>query len=87
MLSPDESPCLATIAFQVLRRSYGKAADIWSCGVIMYILLCGWPPFYGSNAQQIFRAVLHDSLDLASPPWDSVSAQVRSSKDADPCNY
>jgi calcium-dependent protein kinase len=64
-------------AAQVLRRSYGKAADIWSCGVIMYILLCGWPPFYGSNAQQIFRAVLHDSLDLASPPWDSVSAQVR----------
>eukprot|EP00775_Hariotina_reticulata_P001153 gene1153-1493_t len=61
----------------VLRRSYGKAADIWSCGVIMYILLCGWPPFYGSNAQQIFRAVLHDSLDLASPPWDTVSTQAK----------
>uniref|UniRef100_A0A383VCA4 non-specific serine/threonine protein kinase n=1 Tax=Tetradesmus obliquus TaxID=3088 RepID=A0A383VCA4_TETOB len=65
------------MAPEVLRRSYGKAADIWSCGVIMYIMLCGWPPFYGSNAQQIFRAVLHDSLDLASPPWDSVSAQAK----------
>lgn len=60
----------------MLRRSYGKAADIWSCGVIAYILLCGWPPFYGTTTQQIFRAVLHDPLDLVSPPWDTLSKQV-----------
>lgn len=42
----------------VLRRAYSKEADIWSCGVILYILLCGFPPFSGTNEKAIFRNVM-----------------------------
>ncbi|GFH16267.1 calcium-dependent protein kinase, partial [Haematococcus lacustris] len=57
----------------VLRRQYGKEADIWSCGVILYILLCGWPPFHGENTQQIFKHIMSQPLDQKSDPWPRIS--------------
>ena len=50
-----------------------QEADIWSCGVIMYILLCGWPPFHGESTQQIFKSIMSKPLDTKSEPWPRIS--------------
>lgn len=64
---------LLRAAPEVLRRQYGKEADIWSCGVILYILLCGWPPFHGDTTQKIFKNIMSKPLDLKSNPWPKIS--------------
>lgn len=68
---------LDTEFLQVLRKRYGKEADIWSIGVILYILLSGVPPFWGDTEQQIFDSVLRGKLDFESKPWPSISGQAK----------
>lgn len=65
------------IAPEVLRRKYSKEADIWSCGVILYILLCGSPPFYGKDEREIFKAVLEKTPDTTSGHWARISAGAK----------
>eukprot|EP00210_Caulerpa_lentillifera_P002369 g2272.t2 len=65
------------VAPEVLKRSYGPQADIWSCGVILYILLSGYPPFWGQTENQIFDAVRKAELDFSENPWPKISESAK----------
>ena len=65
------------IAPEVLMGDYDEKCDIWSCGVIFYILLCGYPPFNGENDEEIFEAVLKGDFEFPNDEWDSVSDDAK----------
>ena len=62
---------------QVLNRNYTKACDMWSIGVITYILLCGYPPFYGDNDAAIFKQIMSGTFEFPDQEWRTVSAEAK----------
>eukprot|EP00930_Biecheleria_cincta_P002290 TRINITY_DN103304_c0_g1_i1.p1 TRINITY_DN103304_c0_g1~~TRINITY_DN103304_c0_g1_i1.p1 ORF type:complete len:471 (+),score=104.17 TRINITY_DN103304_c0_g1_i1:132-1544(+) len=58
---------------QVLQGSYNEKCDVWSCGVIAYILLCGYPPFYGDTDSDILKMVKKGKFDFPEEDWSTVS--------------
>ncbi|XP_020223947.1 CDPK-related kinase 3 isoform X1 [Cajanus cajan] len=65
------------VAPEVLHRSYSLEADIWSIGVITYILLCGSRPFWARTESGIFRAVLRADPNFDDLPWPTASAEAK----------
>ncbi|KAI4386695.1 hypothetical protein MLD38_004606 [Melastoma candidum] len=65
------------VAPEVLHRAYTTEADVWSVGVISYILLCGSRPFWARTESGIFRAVLKADPSFDEQPWPSLSAEAK----------
>ncbi|MBA0831836.1 hypothetical protein Goarm_016268 [Gossypium armourianum] len=65
------------VAPEVLHRSYSLEADIWSIGVITYILLCGSRPFWARTESGIFRSVLRSDPNFDDLPWPSVTPEAK----------
>uniref|UniRef100_A0A3P8XTL8 Protein kinase domain-containing protein n=1 Tax=Esox lucius TaxID=8010 RepID=A0A3P8XTL8_ESOLU len=66
------------VAPEVLaQKPYSKAVDCWSIGVIAYILLCGYPPFYDENDAKLFEQILKAEYEFDSPYWDDISDSAK----------
>ncbi|XP_055518047.1 calcium/calmodulin-dependent protein kinase type II subunit beta isoform X15 [Leucoraja erinacea] len=63
---------------EVLRKeAYGKPVDIWACGVILYILLVGYPPFWDEDQQKLYQQIKAGAYDFPSPEWDTVTPEAK----------
>nr|VDD14309.1 unnamed protein product [Brassica oleracea] len=65
------------MAPEVLRRNYGPEVDVWSAGVILYILLCGVPPFWAETEEGIAHAIVRGNIDFERDPWPKVSTEAK----------
>ena len=65
------------IAPEVLKNGYNEKCDLWSCGVILYILLCGSPPFYGKNEKEIFQKILDGNVNFKHKIWNKISDDAK----------
>jgi len=81
----DESTMMKTacgtptyVAPEVLQATgYGPEVDMWSIGVITYILLCGFPPFYGDTIPEMFEQIMSGNFDYPEEYWDNISSNAK----------
>lgn len=83
MLKPNQLMTVACgtpgyVAPEILcGTAYGKEVDMWSVGVILYILLCGFPPFYDDNNKKLFSLIIHATFTYPEPYWTDISETAK----------
>lgn len=65
------------MAPEILKQDYSYACDTWSAGIILYIMLCGYPPFIGKDEDEVFKANLEGKYDFNDKVWDEVSEDAK----------
>ena len=65
------------ISPEILQGNYNELCDIWSCGVILYIILCGYPPFQGNNDKEIYKSIQSGKVDFPQKEWKSISKNAK----------
>ncbi|KAJ8574471.1 hypothetical protein K7X08_026276 [Anisodus acutangulus] len=65
------------MAPEVLKRNYGPEVDVWSAGVILYILLCGVPPFWEETEQGVAQAIIRSVIDFKRDPGPKISDNAK----------
>eukprot|EP01038_Epipyxis_sp_PR26KG_P006384 gene6384-8794_t len=83
LLKPNQSMHVACgtpgyVAPEILKgQVYGKEVDMWSIGVILYILLCGFPPFYDDNNKKLFSLIVHADYSFPDPYWTDITPRAK----------
>ena len=65
------------IAPEVLKNKYDEKCDIWSCGVILYVMLSGEPPFYGDDDDEIYKKILTEEVQFNQKEWENISDEAK----------
>ncbi len=73
----DKTGTILYVAPEVLKGSYDEKCDIWACGVLLYLILCGYPPFYGSTRQSVMKKILKHDINFTGTIWSKLSAEVK----------
>ena len=65
------------MAPEVFSRQYTEKCDIWSAGVMLYVLLCGYPPFFGETQEEIISKIREGKLEFEDEVWENISVLAK----------